>query len=428
MSHPQTHSVSLPDILKILRTYPFRWLVPAVLVTALTVVYAVGRPATWEASQALMVRDEASGGDRPGKFHLAEDMKTVQETLMELVKSRAVLAPALTTVGAPAERKSEGAWPTDQEIAGQQGATKLSPPHGAEFGKTEVFYLQVQNTDRQRAVALTAAITDQLKQRFEDLRDSKARSLADELGKSVALAQANLKSASDRLARMDAQAGPDLGELHFADGCPVEERDSPLRRSITEMETELRTARGAVDANYELLHLLQASQRDEQTLLAAPSRLLESQPELRRLKAGLVDAQLRTSQLLGNASCSEQHPQVLAAKEAEAEIARHLGDEMDGAIRGVEVELDLAKSRSASLNRQLASARQRLDRLATIRADYFNASTEVARRTETLKTAETQLAEARASQAAAHTASLVVQPDRRAPTLAVRARLGPAER
>ena len=148
MSLTNSPSPTLQDLFKILRTYRLRWLVPAAIVGLLTAVYAVRKPAVWEASQALIVRDEATGGDRPGKFHLAEDMKTVQETLMELVKSRSVLSAALTAVGPPAGRKTEAAWPTDLEIAGQQGATKLSPPHGAEFGKTQVFYLQVQNTDR----------------------------------------------------------------------------------------------------------------------------------------------------------------------------------------------------------------------------------------------------------------------------------------
>ena len=407
MSLATSPTVTLQDLFRILRTYWLRWLVPAAIVSLLTMFYAARKPAIWEASQALIVRDEATGGDRPGKFHLAEDMKTVQETLMELVKSRSVLSAALMTVGPPAGRKTEAAWPTDLEIAGQQEATKLSPPHGAEFGKTEVFYLQVQSTDRQRAEALAAAVSEQLKQRFEDLRDAKARSLVDELNKSVALAHSDLDKTTSRQAEMDGKAGQDLGELRTLMDAPS--GDSPLRRSITEMESELRGSRAAAEANRELLKLLQASRTDQRTLLAAPSRLLESQPELRRLKDGLVDAQLHTSLLLG--SMSESHPAVLAAKAAEAEITRHLGEELDGAVRGVRLELNLALARTASLNVQLAEARNRLDRLAGIRAEYANVSAEVHRRADTLKTCETQLAEAQASQAAAHTASLVSRID-----------------
>jgi uncharacterized protein involved in exopolysaccharide biosynthesis len=175
------------------------------------------------------------------------------------------------------------------------------------------------------------------------------------------------------------------------------------------METELRAARVAVESNQSLLKLLQAAIDDPHALAAAPGRLLESQPSLKRLKDGLVDAQLRTSQLLG--SMSETHPLVVAAKEAEAAINEQIHDELDVATSGVEVELNLATSRATALESQIADARKRLDHLADIRAEYANVVAEVHLRTDTLKSAETQLAEARASQAAAHTASLLSRID-----------------
>ena len=395
------------DVFALLRKYPFRWLLPALLITAFAVVHAKMRPAIWEASQALMVRDEATSGDHLGRFHLAEDMKTVQETILELAKSHSVVLTALTTVGPPADRKTQAAWPTDQEVAGLAGSMKLSPPKGAEFGKTEVFYLQVQSTDRERAVALASALCDQLKKRFEDLRDAKAQSLVEELGKTVTLAQNDLQSATIELARMDAKAGSDLGELRTLLDAPS--GDSPLRHSITEMETELRSACVAVESNQSLLKLLQSAEADPHALAAAPARLLESQPSLKRLKDGLVDAQLRTAQLLG--SMSETHPLVVAARAAEAAINQQLNDELGAATRGVEVELKLATSRTAALQSQIADARQRLGQLAEIRAEYANVVAEVHSRADTLKSAETQLAEARASQAAAHTASLLSRID-----------------
>jgi hypothetical protein len=284
---------------------------------------------------------------------------------------------------------------------------KLSPPKGAEFGKTEVFYLQVQNTDRDRAVGLASALCDQLKRRFEDLRDAKAHSLVEELGKTVTLSQNDLQSATVKLAQMDANAGSDLGELRTLLDAPA--GDSPLRHSITEMQTELRGACVAVESNQSLLKLLEAAKADPHALAAAPARLLESQPSLKRLKDGLVDAQLRTSALLG--SMSETHPLVVTAKAAEAAINEQLHDELDAATRGVEVELKLATSRTAALQSQIADARKRLDQLAATRAEYANIVAEVHMRTDTLKSAETQLAEARASQAAAHTASLLSRID-----------------
>jgi uncharacterized protein involved in exopolysaccharide biosynthesis len=163
------------------------------------------------------------------------------------------------------------------------------------------------------------------------------------------------------------------------------------------------------ESNQELLHLLQNSQFDPKPLLAAPNRLLESQPALRRLKDSLVDAELRTAQLLGN--MSGEHPHVVAAKTAEGEIAHQIRTEVRAAIGVVSMELHLTSQRCATLEKQLASAKQRLSRLAEIRTDYENLAAEVHRRTDTVKTAENQLAEARASQVSAHTASLISRID-----------------
>src|SRR5579871_5437736 len=181
MSQPVSPPLAFSDLLRLARTYPARWLAPLGLTVAVALVYSLVRPTVWEASQALTVRDEAAASptDRPGKFHMVEDMKTVQETILELAKSHTVLAAALEQVGPPANRKSTAAWPTEDEITVLQSAVKLSPPKGAEFGKTEVFYLQAQSNDRERAVALASAMSDQLKQRFEDLRVARAQSLID---------------------------------------------------------------------------------------------------------------------------------------------------------------------------------------------------------------------------------------------------------
>ncbi len=108
---------------------------------------------------------------------------------------------------------------------------------------------------------------------------------------------------------------------------------------------------------------------------------------------------------------SESHPSVVAARAAEAAINEQIQDELDSATHGAEVELNLTSSRATALESQIADARSRLDHLAGIRAEYANIVAEVHLRTDTLKTAETQLAEARASQAAAHTASLLSRID-----------------
>ena len=185
--------------------------------------------------------------------------------------------------------------------------------------------------------------------------------------------------------------GADLGELRMLN--ETGGGDSPLHRAVNEMDQELRQAHLAIDGNQELLMLLEASKTDARSLAAAPNRLLEAQPVLRRLKDGLVDAQLRTAQLSGN--LTSDHPSLKAAKAAEDEIASRVHSEIDGAIVGVKTELQVSQQRANLLQSQLTDARLRLSKLADMRAEYANLVAERNQRADILKSAEQQMAEAR---------------------------------
>ena len=213
-------------------------------------------------------------------------MKTVQETMLELVKGRAVLLGALREVGPPTSQAAAGDWPSDRDIEQLREAVKLSPPKGAEFGATEVFYLEVRDHDRSRAIALNQAISTELQAEFQQLRDKKAQSMIAELTKTAAVAKADLKGSIARLSKIERQVGSDLAELRVLNN-EATSGDSAIRRTVTEIESELRQARAGRQANEQLLGLLRAAEEDRGRLLATPNRLLESQPSLRRLKDGL---------------------------------------------------------------------------------------------------------------------------------------------
>jgi uncharacterized protein involved in exopolysaccharide biosynthesis len=172
-----------------------------------------------------------------------------------------------------------------------------------------------------------------------------------------------------------------------------------------ELEAELRTQKATLNGNVELLNLLRDAAEDPGRLLASPSRLLDSQAGLKRLKEGLVDAQLASAKLQGSMSTS--HPAVQAAKAAELEISQHLHNELAIAIKGVEVDVRLAQDRIRSLEQQRASVDARRDKISNLRADYSNLVSMSRHRTEILKTAQLELSEARATEAAAHRANLI---------------------
>lgn len=402
------NTLSVNQLWDALRRHVALWLVPAAVIAATVGLYAALHQSTWEASQALIVRNEAAGVEKgPGKFSYPEEMKTVQETILEVVRGRSVLEAALKEVGAPADCDHPAAWPTARDIDETRKNVKLTPPKGAEFGKTEVFYLDVRATDRARSIALNEAIFKQLRTQFQKLRDAKAQSMIDELGKTVCLAKADLEAATRSLAVVEHRLGGDLAELRSMQD--MASSDSALRRSGEDIRAQVRENAVAEQLNRELLRVLTEAEQDPARLVATPNRLLESHPALRRLKNGLVDAQLRTSALLGTMSAS--HPKVLAAREAEAEIAKNLHGELAAARRGIEVELRLAAGRRTLLEQQLAKTSGRLGDLAEVRATYANQVAEVRNRSTLLERAEQNLAEARAARASAAVASLVSRID-----------------
>jgi uncharacterized protein involved in exopolysaccharide biosynthesis len=407
---------------KLLRTKAAVWLFPAVLIAVAVGVYAAFHQETWEASQALVVRNEAFGAERgPGKFSYPEEMKTVQETILEVVRSRSVLEAALREVGPakedhPARRspppprdggECRSAFPSDRDVAELRKNVKLAPPKGAEFGKTEVFYLTVRAENHARSVALNEAIFKQLRARFQALRDAKAESMVEELTKTVRLAKADLDRATAALETVERRVGPDLGELRSLQDLATS--DSALRRSGEEIRAQLRENATAEKMNRELLAAVADSLADPRRFAALPNRLLESHASLRRLKDGLVDAQLRTAALLG--TMSAEHPRVQTAKETEAEIGRNLGNELIAAQRGIEIELQLCAQRRTLLEEQLAGGNRRLAALAELRAGYTNLVAEAGSRSGLLEKAEANLAEARAARASAKATSLISRID-----------------
>jgi uncharacterized protein involved in exopolysaccharide biosynthesis len=405
MSHTRRPIDPLSQLAHLAIQYPTRWAVPAAVIALVAMAYAVVHQPKWEASLPMIVRNEAtsnSAAQQPGRFERLEQMQTVQETILELSRSRRVVAAALAELGPPAGQ-SANAWPAIKDVAKTRKAVTMTPPKGAVFGKTKVFYLKVKHKDRQRAIDLAAAISRHVQKEYQQLRNRKAESMSKELLRSVAIAQDELNNATRGLADLESQVAGDLAELRILQQSPS--GNSDLRRRLNTVETELRAAQQAAMASEELYRLLDQAQTNPGRLLATPNRLLESQPALRRLKEGLVDAQLATARLQGQ--LTDDHPEVLAAKVAEEEIGRHLSGELGTAIRGVQVELRLNTGRVEQLQQQLEGTTQRLDRLASVRAEYGQRLEEITQLTDVLQSAQQNLAEARASRAASHVASLI---------------------
>ena len=393
-------------VLQLFSTHRRLWLIPTVVGAVLGMLVAVLMTRYWEATQALIVRDEAHAGDgfdrEPGKFASPSDMKSLQETILELGKSKSVVEATLREVG-PGSRSASGTWPSDRVIDNFRQRISMTPPGGAEFGSTEVAYLNVRAEGKGRAIELVSSLSKQLDARFRSLRNKRAQSMIAELADAERLADKNLAEATEELGAFEAKVGADLTELRMLQTSPS--ATSVLRQRLVAAENDKRQHDTRKRQDEKLLTLLHDVRKDPHKLIATPNSLLSSQPALRRLKEGLVDAQLAKAQLLGIRS--KNHPEVRAAQETEDQVRDHLYLELDAATKGLAVDLELSADRVAALEKQLNDGWARLGRLARLRTDYANLTALAENRMRHVERARRDLADARAAQASATAASLI---------------------
>jgi polysaccharide biosynthesis transport protein len=397
-------SLSYADLFHAVRTHVRWWVVSAVVGVVVAAAYSLVSSREWRATQALMLRPEAASvsEQKLGKFSDLSEMKLLQATILELAKSHSVMEATLRSVG-PKGWFPSAQFPTAQDLETFRQQIDMRPPGGAEFGQTEVFYLSVRDTNRERAAKLVAVLADELEKRMQNLRDDRAQSQVAELNKTVAMAEADLSARTDKLSQFEASIGADLVELRSMTANVSGQGEVSQELQAIEADRRGNVARQHDDA--QLLILLKAAQEDPRQLIAMPSSLLSSQPALSQLKDALVQAQVHTASLLG--TYADDHPYVLAAKETETRLQAQLHDELSLAIKGIEVDSQLAADRAASLDHNTQAGRERLARLASARAEYANLVSAVDNHTKLVETARKNLADARADHASAHSASVL---------------------
>lgn len=374
---------------------------PAIAGAVLAAFSTLVLPRDWKAEQGLLIRSEAAGyaDQRLGKFTDLSEMKTVQETLLELARSNSVVTAVLQQV--------LGGEPTRQDIADFRDKLRLNPPGGAEFGKTEVFYIGFLDPDRQTAISIVEALTQQLDARMNRLRDERAGSMVSEVERSVAIARDQLHAHLQKLSGFEQSVGADLIELRHLTS--PNGGQSELGQKSLAIEAERRLSAERRRQNEALLAELKAAIEDPSRILATPDALLASQPGLRRLKNGLVDSQLTVARTAGVRT--PNHPYVRAARRAQLAVQNELVRELPSAIAGVELELEVAGRREAELAGQIASLREGSARLAGKRSQYAELVASVEAQNHVLEGALKQLADAKSHRAGANSASLLAPID-----------------
>ena len=404
---PASPSLTPQELLKLAGDHRKLLIWSALLGAMVALAATIVVPRNWSSHQGLLIRSDAAGyaDQRLGKFTDLAEMKTVQETLLELSKSQTVIRAALTQVGP--RKATKKPWPSERDVVDFRDQIIFSPPGGAEFGKTEVFYLGVLSPDRNRAAMLVDALTGQLEQRLRSLRDQRATSMVQEVERSVTNAQGELDARAKRLSAFEQRVGADLVELRHLTS-PSGGQSEIAQRALA-IENERRQSEERTRRNRALLAELSAASDDPIALTATPDTLLTAQPGLRRLKQGLIEAQLSVARIGGARTAN--HPFVQSARLSQQKILDELNQQLPTIIASVELDLEVSAAQEAALSEQLQQLRDRSAQIAGLRTEYAELTAEVDGQTAVLRAALKQLADAEAHQAAAKTTSLLERID-----------------
>ena len=367
---------------------------------------------TFLASQAMLVRDEATGAVmRLGRFQSQAEMKAAQETILEMSKSQQVVRDALIAVGPPKGLSSWMGWgeyPAKElieEVA--KSSISVHAPKGTEFGVTEVIYMDVKAETQDDAMSLSKALTDALESRLQQVRKARADGVLAELTHARNAAKRELENSTHRLHDVESEAGSDLSDLRGMTDTVAGAATS--RAEFDQIKNDLRQAEVARQALIADRELLVRATEDPNSFIVAPGAVLNSQPGLKRLREGLVDAQLIGSQLTGR--FMESHPSVVASRSTMSSIERRFLAELKASITGVQSDISLVDGRIQRLESQKSIAEVRLAKLADSRSAYANLLSEVKSKVAILEASEKALAEVQAARDSSVSTSLLTRLD-----------------
>jgi glucosamine-6-phosphate deaminase len=133
--------------------------------------------------------------------------------------------------------------------------------------------------------------------------------------------------ASDRVHAIEQQLGDDLADLR---GLTEVISANGSRLGTEQLQLEMRQAEAERERLAQELAQLEQASADPERFLTAPGGLLNNHPGLRKLREGLVEAQLEAVRLQGR--YTDQHPKLRAAKVAVELIVSQLNSELQAVV------------------------------------------------------------------------------------------------
>lgn len=347
---------------------------------------------------------------RLGRFESQTQMKVAQETVLEIARNPQVVEAALKEVGRPAKffgLLQNNDPPTKSEVEDfAKSCVSVRAPRGAELGTTEMIYLDVKQGSKDRAVKLAMAICDALELQLKSVRIERAGGVIQELEAAKSVCEDSLQLATEELRKMEVDAGSDLADLRGLSDSAV---GSTNRFMLDMVRDELRKADLSIKTMTPNVQFAQAAMENPSLILQAADALTASNPVILKLREGLSEAMVRTSNLEGK--FTSNHPEVVNARKAETSFRDNIRAELQRIIQGYEAAIGITQQKIQALDQQERELGQRLNRLAELRPKYSNLVAEVKSRSDKLSHVKNELTETIAARDAAGASSLLTRLD-----------------
>ncbi len=377
------------------------WIIPAVAGLLLAGVYVfVFKTNTWSAKQSLIVRDDLLGQSyKPGQFASLESMKSAQETILEIARKPEVIRNTLQQLGPPPADWLGGSsknYPSDKVVEQVQGMISFSAPNGGEFGKTEVIILNTKSTSPERSRQFIEILLDEIDKKVSQVRIQRLASMEEELTQIRDAAARSLRKSTNKLREMEDRLGADVSTMHGLNSSTAGEG---VKLEVSQLRLEKRVAEAELESARNSLEMVITARLNPDERLASSGEFLASQPTLQALQASLVEAQKNYAVSAG--SYQPNHPLVISSRETILAMRDQIYLELETLERSVASRIKMLETKIHRLSQLEFEENERLAKLGTNRVDHFTLNAEVAKKTELVNKAYSELAEIEALRNAA---------------------------
>ncbi len=372
-----------------LRRYSPVWVTPMILGLAIAGAYnKIFASKTFTARQSLILRDDLMGDAfKPSRFGSQEQLKSAQETVLEIARKPQVIRAVLEQLG-PMGSGGHGDYPSLETIEGVQGNVMLSAPNGAEFGKTEAVVLTVKTADPERSRKFVALLLDQIDSKLNEVRLLRLDSMRSELSQASVNAKKSLETSSQRLQALEKSFGAEITTIR---GLNDPQSGSGFDLKLNQIRLEQRQAAAQLASAKEQRELLLTAKRNGGKELVTSNELLQLQPALQGVMTNLSAAMAQLA--IDEGRYTSLHPELQRSRRAVQQQKRQLFNSLGTTIKGLDSQIQTLSALERRLGKSVVELETKLRTLTEQRVPYATLEEEVKKKAEVYNEVQGRLAQ-----------------------------------